>query len=236
MQDYVKDNSAAILDIGCGLSPISPFPEKTTVTDISSTALSFLHKNTSFKEDVVASCNDLPWKENTFDSVLCSEVLEHLVNDRCAVEEFIRILKPGGQLIVTVPLHPYLFRFDDRFVGHQRRYKPEEIISILRLSGCEILERKKIMGISEKLVTGLLVRVFAKRRIRYRGKRKRQSIFSNFPWILFFRWFNRFLAIVMAVEARLTPLALTTVWGIHCRKKPRLLDDFALLANQLQNP
>ncbi len=45
----------------------------------------------------------LPFKDNSFDLVICSEVLEHIPNDRKAVAELTRVLKPGKQLVVSVP-------------------------------------------------------------------------------------------------------------------------------------
>ena len=39
----------------------------------------------------------------SFDSVLCSEVLEHVPDPTCALDEFFRLLKPGGKLILTAP-------------------------------------------------------------------------------------------------------------------------------------
>lgn len=57
-------------------------------------------------ESVSPSVSDLtvlPFKDSSFDAVLCSDVLEHIKHDRRAVKEFSRVLKKGGRLIVTVP-------------------------------------------------------------------------------------------------------------------------------------
>jgi SAM-dependent methyltransferase len=45
----------------------------------------------------------LPFDDHSFDLVLCSEVLEHIHADDEAIAELLRILKPGGQLVVSVP-------------------------------------------------------------------------------------------------------------------------------------
>ena len=45
----------------------------------------------------------LPFPDNTFDKVLMSEVLEHLADDRAAMREVMRVLKPGGVLALSVP-------------------------------------------------------------------------------------------------------------------------------------
>jgi ubiquinone/menaquinone biosynthesis C-methylase UbiE len=45
----------------------------------------------------------LPFADGTFDGVICAEVLEHLSDDRAAALEIVRVLKPGGDLVVSVP-------------------------------------------------------------------------------------------------------------------------------------
>ncbi len=57
---------------------------------------------------VAGSVLDIPWQENTFDSILCMQVLEHVPEPQKAVIEFHRCLKPGGVLILSVPHLAYL--------------------------------------------------------------------------------------------------------------------------------
>jgi SAM-dependent methyltransferase len=47
---------------------------------------------------------DIQWPEGTFDVALCSHVLEHVADDRQALSELYRILRPGGRAIVLVPI------------------------------------------------------------------------------------------------------------------------------------
>lgn len=51
----------------------------------------------------VANGMQLPFADNTFDVIVCSEVLEHVENYTAILQEIRRILKPGGQLSVSVP-------------------------------------------------------------------------------------------------------------------------------------
>lgn len=51
----------------------------------------------------VANALHLPFADDTFDVVVCSEVLEHIPDYRQAINEITRILKPGGRLAVSVP-------------------------------------------------------------------------------------------------------------------------------------
>lgn len=47
---------------------------------------------------------DLPFEDDSFDFVLCSHVLEHIIDDGRAMEELRRVLRPGGRAIIQVPL------------------------------------------------------------------------------------------------------------------------------------
>jgi SAM-dependent methyltransferase len=51
----------------------------------------------------------LPFASNVFDLVLSHEVLEHVANDRQAVREILRVLRPGGRLVLFVPNRGYPF-------------------------------------------------------------------------------------------------------------------------------
>jgi len=54
--------------------------------------------------DYVCDIGSIPVAAGTFDAILCSEVLEHLPDPLQVIEEFSRILKPGGKVILTAPL------------------------------------------------------------------------------------------------------------------------------------
>ena len=96
----------------------------------------------------VADTLDLPFKDNCFDSVICSEVLEHIHDHRTAVSEIIRVLKPGRNLIVSVPRYLpericWTFSKDYRNTdnGHIRIYKNKELIELLETAGVKLWGR-----------------------------------------------------------------------------------------------
>lgn len=87
------------LDIGCERSPYSKlFPNRVG-----------LDVNDGPDVDVVGDAHELPFEDNTFDVVLCTEVLEHLHSPHIAAQEMMRVLKPGGKLVLTTrfmfPIH-----------------------------------------------------------------------------------------------------------------------------------
>ncbi|CAG1771590.1 partial demethylmenaquinone methyltransferase / 2-methoxy-6-polyprenyl-1,4-benzoquinol methylase, partial [uncultured bacterium] len=58
---------------------------------------------------LVAAAEYLPYRSGYFDTILSSDVLEHVSDDRAAAREMVRALKPGGRLIVFVPNRWYPF-------------------------------------------------------------------------------------------------------------------------------
>ncbi|MBG94559.1 MAG: SAM-dependent methyltransferase [Chloroflexi bacterium] len=53
--------------------------------------------------DIVSDIVDIPEETNSFDAVMCVEVLEHLPHPDRAIKEFGRLLRPGGMLVITAP-------------------------------------------------------------------------------------------------------------------------------------
>jgi SAM-dependent methyltransferase len=67
----------------------------------------------------------LPYDESSFDYITCIEGLEHIENPQQAIREFVRLLKPGGQLIVSIP---NILNIEERFKwllhGYTSHFKP----------------------------------------------------------------------------------------------------------------
>lgn len=53
--------------------------------------------------DIVCDITSIPEPAESFDAIMCIEVFEHLPNPVLAIQEFARLLRPGGQLIITAP-------------------------------------------------------------------------------------------------------------------------------------
>ena len=107
--------------------------------------------------------HEIPFEENTFDVVFCNHVLEHVNDDKKAVKEINRVLKPGGWAILQVPFFPPLKKetFEDSSVtspaereklfgqdDHVRMYG-EDYADRLRSTGIEIVEEDFVLKLSE---------------------------------------------------------------------------------------
>lgn len=95
-----------------------------------------------------------------FDSVLLSNVLEHIPDDAAALRRFRQVLPEGGRLVLLVPALPELFGSMDEAVGHHRRYTREGLESLLSDNGftVERLEWMNLTGIPGWFVNGRLFR------------------------------------------------------------------------------
>jgi ubiquinone/menaquinone biosynthesis C-methylase UbiE len=60
------------------------------------------------KIDIVSDISNIPAVDASFDVILCSEVFEHLPDPLKALDEFSRLLKPGGKLILTAPFASFV--------------------------------------------------------------------------------------------------------------------------------
>ena len=154
-----------ILEIGCGrgfylkaLKEISPKIEITGV-DLNPKYLEIAKKYVDNKEVKIIKGNaiKLEFKENSFDGLIASEILEHIKDDKKVLKEIRRLLKPGGEVIISVPNKEYPFLWDplnwclERFfrthvpkkiwwlagiwAGHIRLYSEDELIKKVKESG-----------------------------------------------------------------------------------------------------
>jgi SAM-dependent methyltransferase len=93
---------------------------------------------------LVSDILHLPFEDNAFDLVICSEVLEHVRNHEAAISELVRVLKPGKNLAVSVPRcwpERICWAISDEYHtvnnGHLRIYKQKELISLLERVGVQ---------------------------------------------------------------------------------------------------
>ena len=89
-----------------------------------------------------ADVTTLPFRDEVFDAVICSEVLEHLADNRAAIGELVRVLKPGGNLVVSVPRflpERICWALSEAYHhepgGHIRIYRKKELQTLLEAAG-----------------------------------------------------------------------------------------------------
>jgi SAM-dependent methyltransferase len=97
--------------------------------------------------DVKADITDLPFPDASHDLIVCLHVLEHVPEDRKAISELFRVLRPGGKAIIQVPPSPFEETLEDPTVTdpaeRERRYGQYDHV---RLCGADYLQRLEEPG------------------------------------------------------------------------------------------
>lgn len=125
---------------------------------------------------VNAAGEGLPFPPASFDLILSHEVLEHVQNDRTAVTEMVRVLRPGGRIVVFVPNRGYPFethgiywrgryhfgniplvnylprRLRDRLAPHVRVYSGSDLHVLFRGLPVRLVERTILFGAYDNII------------------------------------------------------------------------------------
>ena len=130
-----------VLDAGAGPGTLSAMLAalgfEVTSTDASSAAVAVLRERApgrALQADVTA----LPFERESFDAAVLGEVLEHVEDDRSALAEVARVLRPRGVLALSVPANPRLYGPSDVWAGHVRRYTRPALIDACTSAGFTI--------------------------------------------------------------------------------------------------
>jgi 2-polyprenyl-3-methyl-5-hydroxy-6-metoxy-1,4-benzoquinol methylase len=142
--------SKKMLDAGCG-SGIYSFSladriESIKAVDISNEKIDYTRNVNPFKNIYfeVGDLRKLKFKNNSFDLIICSDVLEHIKEDVRAFSELARVLMPGGRILLTVPYASKKNRMDYKKYGHERPgYDEKNIEKLCRKNSLHILKEEK---------------------------------------------------------------------------------------------
>ena len=85
-----------------------------------------------------------PLPDACTDAVVLLNVLEHIEDDRGAIEQVARILKPGGIAVVEVPAGPHLYDVYDEHLQHHRRYTTGGLATLLADAGLTVIRSSHI--------------------------------------------------------------------------------------------
>lgn len=169
LDTLAKEKPKIILDIGCGrgfyVNAVSffSFPEEIYGIDIQKEYLNQAKNNThdSRIHLQVASVYKLPYPANFVDFIICSEIFEHLSDEKKALLEIKRVLKKNGSVVFTVPNRNFPFSWDPVnwflmrvfkmhinkdiwwaagiWAGHERLYTKETLKSALQDQEMQII-------------------------------------------------------------------------------------------------
>jgi glycosyltransferase involved in cell wall biosynthesis len=140
IRPYVGDR---VLEIGAGIGNMSVHLMPRTLywaTDVNAQYLDYLDRLCPTRPYMRVTYTNAENPETfpagqSFDTVVCLNVLEHVQDDAAALRNVWNVLDPGGRAIILVPCGPKLYGTLDEVLGHFRRYTREQLAEVSQQSG-----------------------------------------------------------------------------------------------------
>lgn len=155
--DAARHGRGRMLDAGCGGQPYRDLFAPAVASCVG------MDRRGGPGADVRGDAQALPFCPAAFDTVLCSQVLEHLPEPGLAMAEMARVLKPGGHLIVTAPHiwgiheepHDY-FRFTRYGLAYLMERAGLEVMEVRAMAGYWVTAGARFCYYLEAFERGLL--------------------------------------------------------------------------------
>ncbi len=180
-----------LLDLGCGNKPYSDIYNEVCDSSVGCDVPFSLHKNANVEVLCHAEDIDKHFEQGYFDCVICTEVLEHTVDDNKVMQNISKILKTDGNLIISAPFTYVLHEAPHDF----RRYTLYGLTNILERNNFEV---KSAFSMGGTFSSGFYIYYYALTKIFYYAFKKiglknlRENVFvsavTSFPEWLFFKF------------------------------------------------
>lgn len=137
MTEFAPALGGRLLDVGCGSKPYRSLFAVDAYIGLDIDSAMSRQRGVA---DLFYAGHVFPFADETFDSVLCNQVLEHVFNPDEFLGEIVRILKPGGKLLLTVP-----FVWDEHEQPYDyARYSSFGLRALLEKQKFRVLVQKKL--------------------------------------------------------------------------------------------
>ena len=153
-------HASKVLDVGCGTGLLTRHIKGEIVLglDINNWNLKRTREHAPKTEVILGDAESLPIRLESIDIIVCTEVLEHLLHPEEVLSEMVRVLRPRGKIIGSVPSKNPIWGFRKYLTStclvaepFHRNYSLKELLTLLQTSG-----KLKIIDIGlSKLVLGL---------------------------------------------------------------------------------
>lgn len=133
-----------VIDVGCSTGHLlvdlrERLPSSTLIgVDLVAGGLRKAHRLIPDAILLQADACALPLEDACCHAAVSASLLEHVPDDRGALGEIFRILRPGGRAVIVVPVGPRSYDYYDRLLGHERRYARGELARKARDAGFSV--------------------------------------------------------------------------------------------------
>jgi 2-polyprenyl-3-methyl-5-hydroxy-6-metoxy-1,4-benzoquinol methylase len=199
---------AAVLDAGCGAGQtLDDLAELGTVhgvhgVDMNHAAVEAARARGHINVQV-SGIEELPYEDSAFDLVTCLDVVEHTPDDVATFTELMRVTRPGGRLVVTVPAYQMLWSSHDVANQHFRRYRLSTLAAAADQAGWRLVRRTYFNSLL--LPPAAFVRVVR----RSRAHAAERSDLNLTPG-----WLNPLLELPLRIEAALIRIGVRLPAGL----------------------
>lgn len=197
-----------LIDLGCGTGANLPMLRKAVGADgevfgldFSPLALQFAGEQVNLSHLYLSQGDamQLPLRDECADCVTMLDVLEHVPDDKKALAEVHRILKPGGVLVMSVPAYQHLWSAHDEALHHFRRYERIQLSRRLKEAGLRIDKLSFAMSLMPPIAWfwRKFVLPFGPNRPRNASRHSQGAVLPQVP-----DWANTFLARYVETEGK----------------------------------
>jgi SAM-dependent methyltransferase len=131
-----------LVDVGCGTGATAAALHRygaVTGVDMSPLALKCCRRR-GLKRLTQGVAEALPLADESAHVIVATDILEHLDDDLVALQEFYRVLRPGGYAVITVPAYRMLWSEHDLALMHRRRYVAGQLRRRVEAAGFETVK------------------------------------------------------------------------------------------------
>lgn len=150
IKEVGKITNKTILDIGCEPTPYigEAFIKNNdvTFTDLLQESLNNIkYQNCKKVQLDLTKSNKI--KKESFDLIICADVIEHIEDEKLALTNLLKLLKKKGILIFTAPAYQKLYGTHDKKIGHFRRYDKKDIKRIAKQHDLKTIKIRHLVSL-----------------------------------------------------------------------------------------